>query len=69
MIWGMQHVMHADARHHFTFGVTIENTTTHAWFCCHQVVLVLQWFNFLEVRVSFLNYIITYLALQELLKW
>lgn len=65
----MQHIMRADARRRFTFGVTIENTTTRAWFCCRQAVLVSQRFNFLEVRVSFLNYIITYLALQEPLKW
>jgi len=52
----MQHIMRTDARLRFTFDVTIENTTTRAWFCCRQVVLVSQRFNFLEVHVSFLDF-------------
>jgi hypothetical protein len=48
--------MRTDARRRFTFGITIENTKTRAWFCCRQVVLVSEQFNFLEVRGSFLDF-------------
>jgi len=52
----MQYIMRADARRRFTFGVAIENKTR-AWFCCRQVVLVSEHFNFLEVRGSFLDFV------------
>lgn len=49
------------------FGhVTTENTKTRAWFCCREVVLVSEHFNFLEVRGSFLD--ASYLAYLTTLK-
>ncbi|KIM42727.1 hypothetical protein M413DRAFT_26731 [Hebeloma cylindrosporum] len=48
VVWSMQQIMRYDARRRFTFGVTIENTTTRVWFCNRQTVLVSEAFDFME---------------------
>ena len=44
-------MMHDDARHRASFGMTIENATARVWFCCRSVLIVSEEFNFMDVRL------------------
>ncbi|KAF8877519.1 hypothetical protein BD779DRAFT_1650263 [Infundibulicybe gibba] len=46
--WSMHHIMREDARRRFTFGITIEDTSTRFRFASRSVVLVSGRFNFME---------------------
>src|SRR5882762_9752343 len=54
-LWSMQHVMRDDPCRRATFGMTIENSTTRAWFCCRSSVIISEAFNFIAVCVFFLG--------------
>ncbi|KJA27032.1 hypothetical protein HYPSUDRAFT_198334 [Hypholoma sublateritium FD-334 SS-4] len=61
ILWSLHHIMHTDHRRRFTFGLTIENRNTRIWFCCRQIVIVSQPFDFSK-DASKLIHLITSLA-------
>lgn len=46
-----QHIMENDPRRRFTFGVTIENTSTRLWYFSRSHIMVTEPFNFNAVRL------------------
>lgn len=52
ILWSMNYCMVEDPQRRFTFGFTIEDTEMRMWFCCREIVLVSEDFNFLTVSKS-----------------
>ncbi|KDQ61422.1 hypothetical protein JAAARDRAFT_54793 [Jaapia argillacea MUCL 33604] len=57
VIWSMHHIMRSDPCRRFTLGFTIEDTTTRIWFCCRQIVLVTQPFNFITEHEKLIQFV------------
>ncbi|KAN0109363.1 hypothetical protein V8E52_009407 [Russula decolorans] len=47
-LWNLQQVMRDDPRRRFSFGITIQNSTTRVWFCCRSFVVVSKEFDFIK---------------------
>ncbi|KAF8877518.1 hypothetical protein BD779DRAFT_1803940 [Infundibulicybe gibba] len=47
-MWSLYQVMREDARRRFTFGITIEDTSTRLWFASRSIILVSRHFNFMK---------------------
>ncbi|KAF8878678.1 hypothetical protein CPB84DRAFT_1793973 [Gymnopilus junonius] len=57
--WSLHQIMSVDPRRRFAFGVTVENTQMRIWFCCRQVVLVSERFDFLRDHGKFIHVVVS----------